>query len=131
MEWDVDVTLIFIRFLGLVFVSFGIDEWGSAERLFKNGAEEDRAVAPAAKAVEENFNLGYIVSLVGRKGVVSVDHPNDGAFDDAGSVAARCGQIQVRVFGFLVDLGDESSIFNGDCDIHEIDRVTSIFDFPG
>ena len=58
MEWDVDVTLIFIRFLGLVFVSFGIDEWGSAERLFKNGAEEDRAVAPAAKAVEENFYLG-------------------------------------------------------------------------
>ena len=103
MEWDVDVTLIFIRFLGLVFVSFGIDEWGSAERLFKNGAEEDRAV-------EENFNLGYIVSLVGRKGVVSVDHPNDGAFDDAGSVAARCGQIQVRVFGFLIDLGDESRL---------------------
>ena len=71
MEWDEDVTLVFIRFLGLVFVSFGIDEWGSAERLFKSGAEEGRAVAPGGKgaAVEENFDLGYIVSLVGRKGV--------------------------------------------------------------
>ena len=62
---------------------------------------------------------------------ISVDYSNDGTFDDAGGVAACCGQIQVGIFGFFVNLGDEVSVFNGDCDVHEVDRVTSIFDFPG
>ena len=57
MERDVGVTYVFIRFLGIFFILLVIDDWGSVEGLIKNSSEEARAVAPAAKAVEENFYL--------------------------------------------------------------------------
>ena len=84
-------------------------------------------MAAVAQPMEEEFCLGNKVRWFGGQGIVLGDHTYNGAFDYAWCMAAREGQVEVEVLRFFEDLSGETARFNGDCEVHEVNRGRAIF----
>jgi hypothetical protein len=110
--------------------ALGINQGGTSEAFSKEGLKEVRVITTVTKPVEKGFNLGNKVSRVGSKGVISVDHSNNCTLNNTRGVTARGREVEIEILGLFKDLSSKPIIFNGDGEVQEVNRSTTVVNSP-